>query len=393
MGGMARRATKINQVRNEGTPVIVLEGGGFTGPADELRALKFEAMLSGFERMGYDGIAIGIPEILMLAADGHKAWEALKSSGLPVTTLNLSFNGNVIAEKPLIIKRDGIRVAAFSLLLGEAIPEGLARYWHMEAPDRVIKRALPYLRRNSDFTIAFLYGTRDQVDQFVARHTGMDIVVDAMNRRPVFNPRRVNDALMLSAGDRGQYLGRIDARVVDGRWAFEATLVPLTRSVKEDAKLKGVYEVYVKRLRDMFRGREEDAVMQAKTDLPPMPTAEDCLGCHEEIYKQWKKTRHAEAILSLRNRNQDYNPECLPCHAVGYEHGGFTSLSRTPEYGGVQCISCHGNMEEHMNYHEGLLDEEPSAPQEVTEAVCLYCHTVQRDGDFVFERDKKQVHP
>ncbi|MEJ2725497.1 MAG: hypothetical protein P8175_12795, partial [Deltaproteobacteria bacterium] len=64
MGGMARRATKINQVRNEGTPVIVLEGGGFTGPEDELRVLKFEAMLSGFEQMGYDGIAIGIPEIL-----------------------------------------------------------------------------------------------------------------------------------------------------------------------------------------------------------------------------------------------------------------------------------------------------------------------------------------
>jgi hypothetical protein len=98
-------------------------------------------------------------------------------------------------------------------------------------------------------------------------------------------------------------------------------------------------------------------------------------------------------MVSLINKNQDYNPECLPCHAVGYREGGFISVSRTPEYGGVQCISCHGDMEEHMNYHEGLLDEEATGPQEVTEAVCLYCHTDQRDGDFVFERDKKQVHP
>jgi len=392
MGGMARRATKISQVRDAGTAVIVLEGGGFTGPEDELRTLKFETMLLAFQQMGYDAIAIGIPEILMVA-DGHKAWETLQSSGLPVTTLNLSFNGQVVAEKPLIIERDGIRAAVFSLFLGEEIPEGLAQYWHVEAPDRVIKRALPYARKNSDFIIAFLYGTKVQVDQFVARHRGMDIVVDAMNRRPAFKPMRVNDALVLSAGDGGRYLGRIDARLVDGHWAFEASLVALTRSVKEDEKLKGTYWAYLKRIRDILMEREKDRVRVAQAGLPPMPTAEDCLGCHEEIYNRWKQTRHAAAMLSLMDQNQDCNPECLPCHAVGYREGGFTSVSRTPEYGGVQCVSCHGHMEEHMNYHEGLLDQEPFAPQEVTEAVCLYCHTDQRDGDFVFERDKKQVHP
>jgi hypothetical protein len=392
MGGMARRATKIKQVRDAGTPVMVLEGGGFIGPEDELRTLKFKTMLLGFQQMKYDAIAIGIPEILMLA-DGNQAWETLQTSGLPVTTLNLRFNGRVVAEKPLIVERDGVRAAVFSLFLGEEIPEGLAQSWHVEAPDRVIKGAIPYAQKNADFTIAFLYGTRTQVDQFVARHRGMDIVVDAMNRQPAFKPMRLNDTLVLSAGDGGKYLGRVDARLVDGRWAFEAGLVSLTRSVKEDEELKGIYRSYLNRIRDMIREREKDGGMAAQTGLTPMPTAEDCLGCHEAIYKQWKQTRHAAAMVSLVNKNQDCNPECLPCHAVGYGEGGFTSISRTPEYGGVQCISCHGNMEEHMNYHEGLLDKEAIEPQEVTEAVCLYCHTDQRDGDFVFERDKKQVHP
>ena len=392
MGGMARRATKIKQVRDAGTPVMVLEGGGFTGPEDELRTLKFKTMLLGFQQMKYDAIAIGIPEILMLA-DGHQAWETLQASGLPVTTLNLRFMGRLLAEKPIIVERDGVRAAVFGLFLGEEIPEGLAPSWHVEEADRVIKGAIAYGQKNADFTIALLYGTREQVDQFVARHGGMDIVIDAMNRKPAFRPMRQNDTFVLSAGDGGKYLGRIDARLVDGQWVFKPGLVSLTRSVREDEKLKETYQTYIKRMRDMFREREKEGVMAAQTGLPPMPTAEDCLGCHEAVYKQWKKTRHATAMVSLINKNQDYNPECLPCHAVGYREGGFISVSRTPEYGGVQCISCHGDMEEHMNYHEGLLDEEATGPQEVTEAVCLYCHTDQRDGDFVFERDKKQVHP
>jgi hypothetical protein len=371
---------------------MVLEGGGFTGPEDELRALKFETMLSAFQQMGYDAIAIGIPEVLVLA-DGQKAWETLQSSGLPLSTLNLRFHEQVLAEKPLIIERDGIRAGVFSLFLSTEIPEGLAPYWHVEAPDRVIKRALPYARKHSDFIVAFLYGTRVQVDQFVSRHRGMDIVVDAMNTQPAFKPMRVHDSLVLSSGDGGKYLGKIDARLVDGRWTFEAGLVPLTRGVKEDEELKGTYRAYLNRIRNMLREREENRVRVAQTGLPPMPTAEDCWGCHEQIFQGWKQTRHAAAMLSLVNQNQDCNPECLPCHAVGYREGGFTSVTRTPEYGGVQCISCHGNMEEHMNYHEGLLDEEPFAPRAVTEAVCLYCHTEERDGDFLFERDKRQVHP
>jgi len=256
MGGMARRATKINQVRDAGTPVMVLEGGGFTGPEDELRSLKFKTMLLGFQQMKYDAIAIGIPEILMLA-DGHQAWETLQASGLPVTTLNLRFNGQVVTEKPLIVERDGVRAAVFSLFLGEEIPESLAPSWHVEEADRVIKGAIPYAEKNADFTIAMLYGTREQVDQFVARHKGMDIVIDAMNRQPAFKPMRLNDTLVLSAGDGGRYLGRVDARFVDGRWAFEAGLVSLTRSVKEDEKLMEIHQSYLKRMRDMFREREK----------------------------------------------------------------------------------------------------------------------------------------
>jgi hypothetical protein len=392
MGGMARRATKINQVREAGMPVMVLEGGGFTGPEDELRALKFKTMLSGFRRMKYDAVAIGIPEILLLA-DGHETWETLQASGLPLATLNLRFHGRMVAEKPLVVEREGVKAAVFALFLGEEIPESLATSWSVEDADRVIREVIPYAEKNADFTIALLYGTREQVHQFVARHRGMDIVVDAMNRQPAFEPMRWNDTLVLSAGEGGKYLGRVDARLVDGRWAFEAGLVSLTESVIEDEKLKGLYRAYLKQMRDMFREQEQDEGFAAQTGLPPMPTAEDCLGCHETVYRQWKKTRHAAALASLAHESQDYNPECLPCHVVGYREGGFVSPSRTPEYGGVQCISCHGNMENHMNYHEGLLDEEAIGPQEVTEAVCLYCHTERRDGDFVFERDKRKVHP
>jgi len=391
MGGMARRATKINEVRDQGISVVVLEGGGFTGPEDELGELKFETLLVAFQQMRYDAIGIGISEILMLT-DGHGAWEKLRSSRLPLSTLNLSYNGLLLADKPLIIQRDEIKVAVFSLFLEEKIPEGPAKYWQVIDPEQVITDALQYARKNSDFIIALLYGTKTEVEQFVARHRGMDIVIDAMNRQPAFRPLTVNTSLILSAGEGGKYLGKIDAQHGDAGWAFEARLVALTKSVAEDERLKDTYYAYLKRIRELMREQEEDLVKLSQTGLPPMPIAEDCSGCHEEIYNKWKETRHARAMLSLIYKKEDYNPECLPCHAVAYREGGFISLARTPEYAGVQCVSCHGNMQDHMEYHDGLLDEETFRPQEVTEAICLYCHTDQRDDDFVYARDKKQVH-
>ena len=94
-------------------------------------------------------------------------------------------------------------------------------------------------------------------------------------------------------------------------------------------------------------------------------------------------------------KDEHYNPECVQCHATGFEKGGFISLNSTPEYRGVQCSACHGRMQGHMEIHGSGGEEhkeEGRLIHEDMERLCLECHTPKRDNDFDFERDKKRVH-
>ncbi len=83
-----------------------------------------------------------------------------------------------------------------------------------------------------------------------------------------------------------------------------------------------------------------------------------CKACHIKEYKSWEKTKMANAMDILKpsarpdakklaglDPAKDYtsDPECLPCHTVGYsKEGGFVSMEKTPKLAGVGCEMCHG---------------------------------------------------
>ena len=55
-----------------------------------------------------------------------------------------------------------------------------------------------------------------------------------------------------------------------------------------------------------------------------------------------RSDRKKEAGLDL---DKDYtaDPECLPCHTVGFgQPGGFVDVETTPNLAGVGCEMCHG---------------------------------------------------
>ena len=80
-----------------------------------------------------------------------------------------------------------------------------------------------------------------------------------------------------------------------------------------------------------------------------------CKQCHPDQTDQWLTTAHAEAFESLKERSQDYNPECIPCHTTGFGYtGGFIRPDLTSEMEGVQCEMCHGAGAEHA--------ENPTSP-------------------------------
>jgi hypothetical protein len=83
-----------------------------------------------------------------------------------------------------------------------------------------------------------------------------------------------------------------------------------------------------------------------------------CKKCHIKEHRSWAETPMAKAFDILQpgeraeiktaagmDPNKDYrtDPECLPCHVVGYgKPGGFVDIETTPDHVGIGCESCHG---------------------------------------------------
>ena len=106
---------------------------------------------------------------------------------------------------------------------------------------------------------------------------------------------------------------------------------------------------------------------------PRYAGADACMDCHPSVHKSEMNTRHAGALETLRKNGEDKNPNCLPCHTVGYGlPTGFNEQDpNTLHLGGVQCENCHGPAANHAD-NENDVTVRPRV--ELAAQVCGGCH-------------------
>ncbi|HEU5182628.1 MAG TPA: cytochrome c family protein, partial [Candidatus Polarisedimenticolia bacterium] len=117
-----------------------------------------------------------------------------------------------------------------------------------------------------------------------------------------------------------------------------------------------------------------------------------CEGCHEDIYRSWRKTDMAATFNSLypgadresKAKALNIDPDadftndatCFPCHTTGYgQPGGFVSFAKTPNRVGVQCEACHGPASEYMDHMVAGKGAHKSAGLVRADVrACVQCH-------------------
>lgn len=80
-------------------------------------------------------------------------------------------------------------------------------------------------------------------------------------------------------------------------------------------------------------------------DLLERPVAKRCSECHQNIYDQWKNSRHALSWTSheFKRATENYSKEkCLSCHAPYEVSVNDKPMLREKDLSdGVNCVSCH----------------------------------------------------
>jgi hypothetical protein len=143
-----------------------------------------------------------------------------------------------------------------------------------------------------------------------------------------------------------------------------------------------------------------------------------CGDCHLTATEVYINTPHSHATETLVNLTpaRHFDPECLSCHATGWEpqkyfpfQSGFLGLKETPELVGNGCENCHGPAARHVAAEAGQIevsDEELEAlraalrlnivPNEGNKdgqvydkgrvvQMCMRCHDLDNSPDFDFQ--------
>ncbi len=172
--------------------------------------------------------------------------------------------------------------------------------------------------------------------------------------------------------------------------SFSVRFLAMKSSLPEDKNVNAIVSNIKKQINALNRSRSkkglsDDAKLQKI--IGKLAGYNKCQPCHETQTKFWESTNHFNSYSTLLKKGQAYNLDCLPCHVT---HQSDPSnpvtvnremlLSLPSSFLVVGCESCHGPGLAHADNPESIKPH-----KQPYEAVCITCHTTERDDHFQFE--------
>ena len=379
--------TLVQQLRGQPTPLLLVDGGEAFFPAPSLKTptpsqasrlfRKASTIVNAFNLLGYQVMAVG-PSDLQLGIAKLKELEAM--ARFPFISANLvdAETGKTIFAPYQIVESAGVRVGLFSVLLSSVNPTYASRAFpsaKLLDPKPLIGDLVKELRAKSDVVILLSQLNSVTNREILEAHPGIDVLVDAQVRNGIKNVWISENEYFTSFSNR-------PVLKIDG----QGSRVGMFEMTFSGAKKLAEYEGYDIALEPHFMNHPEmETLVRRGGKFPPEGAAYDpyalrlsdellgqegCASCHEEQFKFWKATPHANTFASLEKDGDQHRRECIGCHTVGYGVA-FAKPDSVGDFKEAQCESCHGLRPGHA--------ENPRLVRfgAVKEDTCWGCHNPQ----------------
>ncbi len=234
VGGLAARATLINEIVNEYENVLILDAGDVNTGRAESNFFDAEPDILGYNYIGYNAMVLGDHEF-------EKSYEILKGqlklAAFPFISANVkTTNGQNLCEPYIIKNFKGFKVAIFGLTLKETdimVNPNNIKNILFEDEIEVAKKLVPELKKKADIIIALVHmGIKEYSEEgsmILAKHVnGIDLIIDGHSHTVLNEPIYINKTPIVQAGFWGMYLGKailtIEKKSVVG---FKWELIPI----------------------------------------------------------------------------------------------------------------------------------------------------------------------
>ncbi len=369
-----------------------------------LARLKARYVVEALNELGYRFYNVGSTDIFL--GKGELS-ELMGRSRFQWISSNLKLaDGGYFTRRHAVIDREGMRAGFFGLLSPDAPQTEVSgrKEFSIQDPAEAAREMVTELKAQGCRLIIALASLGPEAEKNLASSVeGIDAVLGGFSSSLTEKPETTGAALVFRAGSKGTHFGILSLTVSDegaGAWAdgdvsgaldrgsgrrYSWKLHPLDQTIPDDRGMTALLDRYKAALKEQKiseQGRPAEIPVvlepQPGSSRPTYVGAAACAKCHQEIFSEWLTSIHAQAVAVLELKNQDYNPECLACHATGYRRpGGFVSPSLSPHLKGVQCEACHGQGSLHDG--KGNIDFAPG------EGDCRSCHDGENSPSFRFK--------
>jgi hypothetical protein len=432
-GGLNRRDTLLQQLRDRDWEVIPVDVGGFERRQGPQAMLKFQVTAGALKEMGYRAATLGLEDLRLpngdlVAVTASSEVDKPGQTNSPTHTPYISANSYVLLEefmpKRRIIEAGGRKIG-ITAALGDSWRKKLDPHSEVESQDaaEALQPVVAELQQaGCDFLVLLAHASLEDSADLARRVPGFHLVVTAGGfGEPTYMPEPIDgsEAVMVQVGTKGMYAG-ILGLYPDAQQPVRYQRIALSSQFEDSPRMLARFADYQRQLRDM--GFE-------KLGLSPAthPTgrqfvgSQACSDCHSRAFEKWQETGHyhaTESLVSPGERSQiqrHFDPECLSCHVTGWNPQkyypyatGYESLERTPLLTGNGCENCHGPGSEHVKAENGDIQVDAARLKELQEQMrlplaearerCLECHDLDNSPEFQLdgafdEYWKKIAHP
>ena len=262
LGGVARRASLVEQIRQQSRHVLLVDSGDLLIGTALSSVFRGAPDIAAMNLMGYDALAVG-------NHDFDFGLEHLRALRKQARFLFLCSNLRPKREgvcQPFVIKPLGpLRVGLLGLVGRKSYPDLFSRsaIGELEFQDSVAaaKAVAKELRGRIDLLVAITHQETEEdlalaravpaINIIIGGHTpGFDGLVLAGGSAPVqgkIDPLP-NGPIVVKSHQQGRTLGRLDLSVDKGIRAAEARNLPVDGGIAEEKKVASLVQDYVRRL-------------------------------------------------------------------------------------------------------------------------------------------------
>ncbi len=418
-GGFRRRFTFVQQLRERGWPVVAMDSGSQEERTGIQPAIKFDFALRALAKMDYAAIGLG-PEdlrmdLLSIVINIDQIGERLISANVGIVDFDSGFS-----KRFKVVEAGGMKIGVTSVI-GKKELAGLQNATDLKFvdPEQALADVVPQMKAaGCDQFVLLAQAEPEEAKELARRFREFHWILAAHGaEEPPKEAARIDgtDAYLVEVGHKGMFAAVVGL-YKNGMPPFRYQRVPLDHRFADAPEIDAMHVEYQKRLQML--GWEGLGLKPT-----PHPSGRKfagsrvCADCHISASDVYEKTLHIHATETLAKLKppRQFDPECISCHATGWEpqkyfpfDTGYVSLEKTPNLAGNGCENCHGPAARHVAAEQGEIDVTDAEREQIRAGLrlsivpnegnkegqvygkvvqmCMQCHDLDNSPEFDFQK-------